>query len=56
MKLISEREKDWQDAQRLLRRFRSSIDHVYLEPRLTQLADALARPGIVALFRRETRG
>ncbi len=56
MKLISEREKDWEDARRLLRRFRSSINRVYLEPRLTQLADALARPGIVDLFRRETRG
>ena len=56
MKLISEREKDWEDARRLLRRFRNSIDGVYLEPRLTQLADALARPGIVDLLRRETRG
>lgn len=56
MKLISEREKDWEDARRLLRRFRDSIDRAYLEPRLTELAEALARPGIVDLFRREVQG
>jgi len=53
MKLISEREKDWDDARRLLRRFRRSIDRRYLEPRLTELAEALARPGIADLFRQE---
>ena len=56
MKLISEREKDWEDARRLLRRFRGSIDRAYLEPRLTELSEALARPGIVDLFRREVQG
>ncbi len=56
MKLISEREKDLEDARRLLRRFRGSIDRAYLEPRLTELAEAFARPGIVDLFRREVQG
>jgi hypothetical protein len=53
MKLISEREKDWEDARRLLRRFRASVDRAYLEPRLTEMAEALARPGIIDLFRRK---
>ena len=52
MKLISEREKDTEDARRLLQRFHGAIDRDYLEPRLRDLADALARPGILELFRR----
>lgn len=53
MKLISEPEKDTGDAQRLLRRFKESVDRDYLEPRLSELAVALARPGILEMFRRE---
>jgi hypothetical protein len=55
MKLISERQKDLEDARRLIGRFRDSIDRAYLEPRLIQLAEALARPGIVEVFRQEAR-
>jgi hypothetical protein len=39
-------------ALRLLRRFKGVIDRDYLEPNLAELADALARPGILELFRR----
>lgn len=47
MKLISERPKDIDDARRLLRRYRSTIDAAYLEPRLRELAEALARRDIL---------
>jgi hypothetical protein len=53
MKLVSEREKDAEDARRLLVRFKGKIDRDYLEPRLSELAEALARPGILEVFRRE---
>jgi hypothetical protein len=52
MKLVSEREKDTEDARRLLARFMGRIDTAYLEPRLSELAEALARPGILEMFRR----
>ena len=50
MKLVSEREKDAEDARRLLLRFKGKIDRDYLEPRLTELAEALSRPGILEVF------
>lgn len=53
MKLVSEREKDAEDAQRLLARFKGKIDCNYLEPRLIELAEALARPGILEVYLRE---
>jgi hypothetical protein len=53
MKLLSEREKDAEDARRLLQRFKGKLDRTYLEPRLSELAEALARPGILETFRRE---
>ncbi len=56
MKLVSEREKDLADARALLRRFRKSLDRDYLLPKLQELAAALARPEIVAMFERETSG
>ena len=52
MKLTSEREKDTEDARRLLRRFRATLDRAYLEPRLAELAEALGRPDILTVFRR----
>jgi hypothetical protein len=46
MKSVSERERDLEDARLLLRRFGSKLDRGYLEPRLTHLAESLARPEI----------
>ncbi|MGD0500472.1 MAG: hypothetical protein ABSC23_18775 [Bryobacteraceae bacterium] len=53
MKLISERLKDMEDARRLIRRFRESLDRSSLEPRLQEIAAALARQDIIEIFRRE---
>lgn len=53
MKLISEREKDLEDARRLLRRFRETLDRSYLGPRLAELAEGLARPGILSIYQSE---
>ena len=53
MKLASERPKDMQDSRALLRRFRKTIDRSYLEPRLKELADGLARPDILSLYHEE---
>jgi hypothetical protein len=46
MKLVSERERDQEDARRLIGRFGTKIDRGYLEPRLADLAENLARPEI----------
>ncbi len=51
MKLFSEREKDADDARRLLIRFRTDLDQGYLEPLLRSLADSLARPEILEVWR-----
>ena len=51
MKLFSEREKDADDARRLLNRFRTDLDQGYLEPLLGSLADSLARPEILEVWR-----
>jgi len=53
MKLASERPKDIQDAQLLLRRFHDALDRVYLEPRLRELSAGLARPDIWTLYEAE---
>ena len=53
MKLVSERPRDAEDARRLIRRFRTALDRNYLEPRLQQIGEALARPDIIEAFRRE---
>jgi hypothetical protein len=53
MKPISERHKDVDDARRLIRRFRHSLDRAYLEPRLRELSEAFARQDILEIFRRE---
>jgi Nucleotidyl transferase AbiEii toxin, Type IV TA system len=53
MKLISERPQDIDDARRLVRRFRRTLDREYLEPRLRELSEAFARPDILELFRGE---
>jgi hypothetical protein len=53
MKLASERPKDIQDSRALLRRFRKTIDRAYLEPRLKELADGLARPDILTIYHEE---
>ena len=50
MKLVSEREKDIEDARRLLRRFRESLDREYLEPLVAELAQALAKPEMLRLL------
>ncbi|MGA2133896.1 MAG: hypothetical protein ABSH50_16500 [Bryobacteraceae bacterium] len=53
MKLIFERPKDLDDARRLIRRFRRTLDRAYLDPRLLELAEAFANPDILDIFRRE---
>jgi hypothetical protein len=49
MKLVSERPRDREDAERLLRRFGGTLDREYLMPLLENLADALGRPEIARL-------
>jgi hypothetical protein len=56
MKLISQRPKDADDARRLIRRFRHTLDRAYLEPRLQELSVAFARQDILDIFRQETEG
>ena len=51
MKLFSEREKDAEDARRLLNRFKGKLDPGYLEPLLESLADSLGRPEILEAWR-----
>lgn len=47
MKLISERAKDVEDARRLIRRFRATLDRAYLEPKLRELSEAFARQDLL---------
>jgi hypothetical protein len=49
MKLISEREKDSDDARRLLRRFAADLDRASLDSQLRELAAALGRDDILKL-------
>jgi predicted nucleotidyltransferase len=53
MKLISERPKDIEDATRLLRRFRRTLDRGYLEARLRELSGAFARQDLLDILQRE---
>lgn len=53
MKLASERLKDILDSRALLHRFRKTIDRNYLEPRLKELAEGLARPDILTIYHEE---
>ena len=53
MKLISERQKDIEDARLLLRRFAGVLDRGYLEPLLRQISDSFARADILEIYRRE---
>ena len=46
MKLVSQRPRDREDAERLLRRFGGTLDREYLMPLLENLAGALGRPEI----------
>jgi len=61
MKLVSERPKDLDDARGILAVQAGRIDRAYLDPRVDELADLLARPGIreayvAALSRRPPQG
>ena len=56
MKLLSERPKDTDDARRLIRRFRASLDRAYLEPKLAEMSEALTRPAILQIYLAELRG
>jgi hypothetical protein len=53
IKLISKRSKDVEDARRLIRRFRRTLDRAYLEPRLVELSEAFARQDVLDIFRAE---
>jgi hypothetical protein len=53
MKLVSERKKDMDDARALLRRFGKTLDRSYLAPKIEELAEALARPDVLSIFRSE---
>jgi len=50
MKLISERQKDLDDAKSLLGRHGATLDRAYLTPQLEELAVALARPDILSIY------
>jgi hypothetical protein len=51
MKLISERPKDQQDARQLIHHFRATLDRNYLDPKLEELAEALARTDIIDIYK-----
>jgi predicted nucleotidyltransferase len=53
MKLLSERQKDIEDASLLLRRFAGVLDRGYLEPLLQQISESFARADILEIYRRE---
>ncbi|MBI1785936.1 MAG: nucleotidyltransferase [Acidobacteria bacterium] len=53
MKLMSERAQDIEDATRLLRRRRKTLDRPYLESRLKELSEAFARDDIMSIYHRE---
>jgi predicted nucleotidyltransferase len=46
LKIISERPRDLEDVQGVLRFRKEDLDYGYLEPRIQDLADLLDRPGI----------
>lgn len=49
-KIISERPRDIEDVRGILEKQGSSLDRDYLEPKLKELAEALARPEIWTLY------
>ncbi len=51
MKLLSERPRDREDAERLFKRYEKTLDRDYLMPLLENLADALANPDIMRFLR-----
>ena len=51
VKLASERDKDLEDARKLLRRHANTLDREYLEPLLLELAEGLARDDIPTLLK-----
>jgi hypothetical protein len=53
MKLVSERQKDLEDARRLVGRFKGSLERGYLEPQVAELAEALGRPEILRTLQDE---
>lgn len=54
MKIISERERDLSDARAVVARRLAELDLHYLEPRVTELAELLVRPEILARWREWT--
>jgi hypothetical protein len=52
LKLISERPKDFADAEALMRRHRGKIDVTWLESELSTLAESLAQPDMLSRFQR----
>lgn len=53
MKLMSERQKDIEDARRLIRRFAGTLDRGYLEPLLREVSEAFARADILEIYNLE---
>jgi predicted nucleotidyltransferase len=51
MKIVSDRERDLQDVQGIIRRRLGSLDRAYLEPRIRELSQLLERPEIESRWR-----
>lgn len=56
MKIVSDRERDIEDARAVVRRRRRDLDVAYLEPRILELATLLERPDIRERWERWMRG
>jgi hypothetical protein len=52
LKLTSNRPKDLDDAERLLRRHRGQFDAAWLQSRLAEISEALSQPEILERYRR----
>ncbi|HEY7334297.1 MAG TPA: nucleotidyl transferase AbiEii/AbiGii toxin family protein [Bryobacteraceae bacterium] len=52
LKLISERPKDFADAEALMRRHRGTFDATWLESELSALSESLAQPDMLSRFQR----
>jgi len=55
MKIISERTKDAEDVQGIIRYQKESLDYGYLEPRIAELASLLERSDIMEQWKKWTR-
>jgi len=55
MKILSERQRDLDDAEAIVRTRSWELDRAYLEPRLTEFANALEKPEILERWRSWTR-